>query len=484
VADIAAGNFSQARDQEIMDIILINPPHAITEKNMWRKIDRCLPPLGLASIAAFLENKDRKVEIIDVGAEGISLDALSRRLIMSQPVFVGITVTTVLFDQALAIAKACRKAIPAAKIIMGGVHPTIACEEVLANQEIDYVVRGEGEETCFELISRGRPENVAGLSFKSGGRTIHNPDRPFIQDINSLPIPAYHLLPIALYRPSTGNYKRLPAASIVSSRGCPGRCTFCFTDVMGKNLRYRSASRIIEEVKFLQKSYGIREISFYDDTFTANRKNLLEFCRLIRAEKLDITWSCMSRIDCVDPQIVKEMACAGCHQIGYGIESADKTILANINKAIDPEKVKEVIGFTKAAGLTARGMFMLGNPGETMETMRKTLKLAIDLDCDLAVFNIATPYPGTQMFKWADENGYLLTKDWSKYDLSRSVMRLPTVSLESVNEFYRYAYRKFYMRPRYIFKRLLRLSSPRELMAAVGFFTAMLKERFLDKKGR
>lgn len=460
------------------NIILINPAHVIARQNMWSKIDRCLPPLGLASLAAFLEEKKIKTSIIDMGAEAVPLDALAVRLKESCPAYVGITAATVLMDQVMAIAGTCRKVLPSAKIILGGPHATIAPEESLSNPDVDWVVRGEGEETLWELVRDGRPDAVAGVSYKSGGGLIHNPPRPFIRDIDSLPAPAYRLLPMRLYRPSTGNFKRLPAASIVSSRGCPGRCTFCFTEVMGATIRFRSASRIVDEIITLQNDYGIREISFYDDTFTANRRNVLEFCRLVQERKLDITWSCMSRINCVDPEIVSEMARAGCHQIGYGIESADEAIVTNINKRIDLGAVKEVVRFSKAAGLSVRGMFMLGNPGETVETMRKTLAFALDLDCDLAVFNIATPYPGCAMFDWAEKNGFLMTRDWSRYDLSRSVMRLPTVTPEEVDAFYHYAYRKFYFRPRYILKRLSRLSNFRELISSAGFLAFMIKNRF------
>jgi radical SAM superfamily enzyme YgiQ (UPF0313 family) len=244
---------------------------------------------------------------------------------------------------------------------------------------------------------------------------------------------------------------------------------------MGKRIRFRNAENIIGEIEMLIRDYKIKEISFYDDTFTANRNNVLKLCSLIKEKKLDITWSCMSRVDMIDVVLLKEMRSAGCHQIGYGIESADQEVLGNIKKQISFEKVKEAARLTRKAGIDFRGMFMFGNPGETSLTMKKTLQFAIDLNCDLAVFNITTPYPGTEMFDWADKNGYLLTYDWRKYDLSKQVMRLPTVGNEEVEYFYRYAYKKFYLRPGYILKKIFRLRNLLDLQSSAGFFWSLLK---------
>ena len=305
---------------------------------------------------------------------------------------------------------------------------------------------------------------------------MHNRQRAFIDDLDSLPYPAYHLLPIKHYRPSTGNYKRLPGMSIISSRGCPGRCTFCNTDACGKKVRFRSAENIIGEIELLQKKYGVREISFYDDTFTAFKANVLKFCRLIRDKKIDITFSCMSRVDMVDFETLKAMREAGCHQIGYGIESASPQIMAAIKKPITLERVKSAVDDTRRAKIDVRGMFMFGNPGETKETMEQTLRLAKELRCDIAVFNIATPYPGTEMFSWAKEKGYLMHEDWGRYDLSHCVMRLPTVAVEEIETFYRKAYRAFYMRLGYIVRRIFKMRTLDDWRVNISFFFTMLKQ--------
>ena len=461
-----------------MNLLLINPPHLIRTGNVWKKIARCLPPLGLGYIASFLENKGVKVAIIDFEAEGLDISELKSRIKQANPDYIGITATTVVISSAIEIAEIARQALSAAKIVIGGVHPTISPDEVLLKPCVDYVVRGEGEETLLELL-RGEPlDSIKGLSYRLDDKIIHNPLRDFIVDLDSLPHPAYHLLPMEKYRPSTANYRRLPATSIVASRGCPGRCTFCYTDVLGRRTRFRSAENIVSEIKLLRDNYGIKEISFYDDTFTANRQVVLDLCRLLKEQNLDITWACMSRIDMVDSALLKEMNAAGCHQIGYGIESADETILKNIKKPIPLERVKKVVRETHRAGIDVRGMFMFGNPGETKETMQKTLDFAVSLNLDIAVFNITTPYPGTEMFNWAKDNGYLLTLDWNDYDLSKCVMRLPTVEPKEVEHFYKYDYKKFYLRPPYIFKKLVTMRNFIDLRSDFRFFTSLVKEWF------
>lgn len=443
---------------------------------MWRKIGRCVPALGLGYIASFLEQKDYKVKIFDLAAENIDYKNLALRLINLRPRFIGLGATTVLIKQAIHLANICKEILPEAEIVLGGVHPSIFPEEALSFAWIDYIIRREGEFSLLELLAGNSPETIAGLSYKSGSKILHNPERPYIESLDSMPHPAYHLLPMRNYKPSTGNYRRLPAASIITSRGCPGRCTFCYTGTMGKRIRFRSAENILDEINLLIKDYEIKEINFYDDTFTANRQNVLRLCAALKKNKINISWTCMSRVDMVDSVLLKEMKSAGCHQIGYGIECADADVLTNINKHISPERVRKSVKETQGAGIDVRGMFMFGNPGETEETMEKTLRFAMSLNCDLAVFNITTSYPGTEMFNWAKKKRYLLTFDWEKYNLAQSVMQLPTVPAAKVESFYRLAYKRFYLRPAYIIRRVLKIRSLIDLWMDFRFFLSTIKE--------
>lgn len=459
-----------------MSVLLINPARTIRVGNVWRKINPELPPLGLGYVASFLEKQGVQVKIIDIGVEDISHSELQDMIREMKPDFIGIAANTVLIKSAIEVADAVRAVLPELKIVMGGVHPTIFPDEVLSNPSVDYVVRNEGEITFAELVSGKPVSEIHGLSYKINDKHIHNPARPFIENLDDMPHPAYHLLPMQKYHPSVGNYKRLPAASIITSRGCPGRCTFCYTGAHGKRIRFRSAESIINEIKLLTRDYGIKEICFYDDTFTANRENVIRFCRLVAQENIDITWTCMSRIDFVDEETLSLMGIAGCHQIGYGIESADENILNNIKKSIPLNEVQKVIKLTQKCGIDARAMFIFGSPGETEETMKKTLDFAIKIKPDLVVFNVTTPYPGTEMFAWAKEKGYLNTSDWSKYDLSQCVMNLPGLNREIVEKFYLMAYRKFYLRPSFLLKSLFKLKTPEDFRKNLTAFFSMLRK--------
>jgi len=219
-------------------------------------------------------------------------------------------------------------------------------------------------------------------------------------------------------------------------------------------MRYRSPQSIVNEISMLQKRYGIKEIGFYDDTFASAPARVRAFCELLLANKIRITWTCMSRINYADPVTLKAMAQAGCHMICYGVESANIEILKNIRKGINLDRVKPVVEMTQQAGIRTRLSFMYGNPGETMETMKETLSFALKMQPDLVQFNVTTPYPGTEMFKWADANGLLLTKDWSKYDFYNVVMHLPSLTAKEIHTFYRDSYRRFYRSPFFIRRQL------------------------------
>ena len=459
-----------------MRILLINPPWLFRKDNIWSQIAGIIPPLGLAQVAAYVEQYGIQVNILDTNAENISLSELGGRLKSYDfaPTIIGITATTSIIGQALETARICKESCPDAKIVFGGVHPSIFPGEVLSDVNVDFVIRREGEESFYELVSGRSHETILGLSYKYNGVIVHNKDREEIPDINKLPLPAYHLLQMNKYHPALGSYKQLPGTGIVTTRGCPGRCTFCFGNYLGAHIRVRSADKIFEEIKLLHSNYNIKEIAFYDDTFTAVKSNVIEFCRLLTQSGLRITWSCFARVDFIDKQLLEIMKKSGCHQICYGIESGSEEILKNINKKISLEKAKNAVTLTKQCGIETRATFMFGSPGETKETLEKTMNFALNLDPDIALFNIVTPYPGTEMYKWADEKGFLKTKDWSKYDLSHQILELPTIASGDLEDFYKHAYWRFYGRPVYLLKRLLKMTNLTTIIIGFKAIKAML----------
>jgi radical SAM superfamily enzyme YgiQ (UPF0313 family) len=251
--------------------------------------------------------------------------------------------------------------------------------------------------------------------------------------------------------------------------------------MFGEKIRYLSAENIYQQIIYLQTNYGIREISFYDDTFTANLRRVEKLCQLIISNHMDISWSCFARVDTVNPGILQLMKAAGCHQIMYGFETTDEKVLNAVNKRVQLNQYENVISWTREAQIDIRGAFMLGSPEETQASMEATIAYAKKIDIQYAIFNITTPFPGTELFNWAVQTGTLRHKRWAEYDLSHVILSLPSVSQQKVQDYYKKAYREFYFRWSYILPRLLNIRTVDDLMvyftAAKGFIFNVLKSK-------
>ncbi len=461
-----------------MKVLLVNSPWQKVKTNLWRYVSGVSPNSGLASLAAYILQAGAEVDFIDAPAEGLSPEEVPSGAKFGDYDYIGISSASGAFPLALLTAKVLKSAFPQAKIVLGGCHPTAMPDEALSSHDVDFIVRGEGEETFLELISGKDPEKISGLSYRIENEHMHNPGRELLPDLDVLPVPAYHLLPMHLYRPPLGGYRATPAISMMTARGCPGRCTFCFHRLWGGKVRSRSPEKVMEEIDYLRNSFGIREVTFYDDTFTFNKKRTRELCLKLAGLRPKLSWACEARVDTVDTETLGLMAEAGCHQVCFGIESASNEVLENLNKRINLDMAGGVVREAQKAGMNVRCAFMIGNPGDNRETMEQTLKLARDLKPDVVQFNITTPFPGTEMFDWADEKGCLITKDWSFYDHAHAVMNLPGAPPELVEDYYNRSHRNFYMRPEFIVKKALKIRSPGEAwMNAKAFFSILLQPR-------
>jgi radical SAM superfamily enzyme YgiQ (UPF0313 family) len=461
-----------------LDILLINPPWLTKDGTIWHGVQSTSPPLGLLHVAAYAEQQGRAVHVLDANAEQLGLEDIGRVIRRHRPAWVGLTAVTAQIGPAHRVAEIVKKAAPDSKVVIGGAHATALPDEVLQDLHVDYVIRGEGELSFLALVDGQPRDGIGGLTYRGdrpGSPVCHNPEDEPISDLDALPPPAYHLIRFDRYKPAVGAYRRLPALAMTVTRGCPGKCTFCSS--AQTPLRTHSAERIVDQLEQLQRRYGIREVSFYDDTFTVFKKNVSRLCDLMVARRLDLTWSCFARTDCVSASLLAKMKLAGCHQILFGIESADPRILENIRKPIDIGRTQRAVRLVREAGIEVRAAFMFGNPGETVESLHRTIAFAKRLDPDIAVFNMTTPYPGTQMFDWAKRHGYLRTLDWNDYDLANAVMELPTISSVQLNRLYKVAYRSFYLRPSYLLRRLLRLRSPADVKVSVQALRSILSVR-------
>jgi len=444
------------------NILLIDPPWVIqSKKNLWKRVGSCLPSIGLSYIAASLEKEGHCVKYIDSTAEELGVNdfpkiAANMKERGYSPDFVGITATTALINNAYTIAQIFKKEFPDAKIVLGGVHPSVMPDESI--QYADFVVVGEGEIAFCELANGKKLNAIKGIAYKDKKGAHFNKLREQLADLDALPMPAYHLLPMKKYHPAVGTYKRLPAMSMISSRNCSGCCTYCFH--LHRRVTFRSAENILKEVKLLFERYGIREIQFYDDNFLLYKNNVLRFCELLKKEGIDITWSCFARIDAItrnqkaDIGYLKALKKAGLHLILFGVETADEKIMKSIKKNLDLRDVRPTIDACRKAGIETRCSYMFGNQGETEESCRKTIRFAISADSDTVQFNIATAYPGTEFYKWAKENGYLINKGWANFNMSDKVIELPTISNKKLDYYYALGHRKFYLRPKIILRRM------------------------------
>ncbi|MGB5218125.1 MAG: radical SAM protein [Smithella sp.] len=447
-----------------MNFVFINPPRKIAANNIWSIINAEHPPLGIALLSAIWDAQGHTSQIIDAAALKLSLPDIIAGINPAAD-YIGLTATTPEISSATAIARGIRDKFHDIKIVMGGVHPTIFHEELVRNKICDMVVRNEGEIFVTEL-AKGTPMHlIPNLTWRNQqDEIIINPDAEAYVNLDHLPFPAYEKLPMHLYHSALGAAQCKPSIGMVTSRGCPGHCTFCFSGMFGSQIRLMSPSRVIEHIELLQKKYGIREISFYDDTFTANKKNVVALCQLMLEKKIRLSWSCFARVDTVTPDLLLLMNKAGCHQIMYGFETPDENILKSIDKRITPDQFQNAVTWTRAAKINIRGAFMLGNPGETEAGMQKTIDYAKNADIQLAVFNITTPYPGTTMYKEFQKKKSLLHQNWDLYNLGEPVLKLDTVSDQVVKKYYYKSYRGFYLRPIFILRHIFTVRTFSEVL--------------------
>jgi anaerobic magnesium-protoporphyrin IX monomethyl ester cyclase len=377
-----------------MRIALVSPK--------WNKKANDYPPLGLAYLAAVLERDGHQVRVFDFGLDpDTPLEDDVRRTCAFDPHIVGITTMTSVYHSALETATLL-KAYLGRPIVIGGPHPTVYPNRVLAESPvIDYVVRGEGEETTRDLVHALDGGNrdlgmINGLTYRFRGEIVSNPDRALISDLDGLPFPARHLFDLERYGLCTPEGQ--PMATILSSRGCPYNCSYCFKGIVGRTYRQRSPGNIIAELRQVIDQYGIRNFYFIDDLFTIDLRRLNVLMEQVIAEELHIRWQCLGRVDRVNAEILRKMYAAGCRRIHYGIESGNQEVLDRIGKGIQLEQIRQAVHWTQEAGIEAKGYFMLGLPGDTEETMEQTIDLAADLNLDEAMFSLTTPFPGTRLW--------------------------------------------------------------------------------------
>lgn len=454
-----------------MKVLLINPKSGI-EKPMM--------PLGIGYLAAFLLKNNIDVDIIDASAEDISYEKLVNKTLEIKPDLVGISMLTPTFQSSKKTIEMIKEKLPDVKIVVGGPHASALPQEVMNEiPEIDFLVCKEGEHTSLELVNaiknNGDLSKIKGLVYRDKGKIMQNPPRAVIEDLDTIPFPAREKFPMHLYKTHPPYGRKNPIVNIITSRGCPYSCAYCSKSVFGKRLRMVSPKRVVDEMELVIKKYNAKEIRFYDDDFTLDMDRAEKICDEMLDRKIKILWSCTTRVDLVNENLLRKMKKAGCWLISYGVESSNQKFLDEIGKGITIEQIRKAFKLTKEIGIKTLAFFMLGLPGETKETIEDNIKFSIELDPDFVNWSLTTIFPDTPLVNiikehmkkkgrivpYTQKGKEVYRLDWNKEPL---YVYEENFTIDELQDYIRQAYKRFYFRPKYILKQLFKMKSPSELI--------------------
>lgn len=469
-------------------ILFLKPPLSLKELyNDLSEGGSELPPIGLCNLAAVTRKEGYKTKILDALALKLNIKQTVKIILENNPDYLGISSTTLDIFNSVKVANMVKRRNKYIKIILGGPHITSLPEETMKKFScFDIGVIGEGENTIIELLKildkKKSLRKIKGLIVKGKKKLIKTKPRPFIKNLDKLPMPAWDLLPnlVKYYQPAADSLHRSPATLLITSRGCSGRCNFCDRSVFGNCCRGHSAEYVIKMIKYLQKNYGIKDLFIEDDNFLLFKPRLKKICKLIKKQRIDITFSCMGRVDTVDEEILNDLKGAGCWQINYGCESGSQKLLDLMKKNTKVKQVERAIKLTKKAGIRVKGLFMLGNLGETKETIKQTLKFIKKLPLDDFHMTYYTPFPGSEASKYAHKYGNY-DSDWKKINMFNSNNFVPFgFTKKELEKWYKKIWKSFYLRPRIILYYLLKMKNPylrkKIIRGGISFLKFLLKK--------
>lgn len=470
-----------------MKLLLVMPAggqtHSNVTPNSYRDLDIGLyPPLGLMYVGAYIQKySSHDVQILDMDAERMGYAELGAEISRRQPDIVGIYITSFTIYDSYKVAQEAKKVDSKIAVVMGGPHVDIYTEETLDLPCVDYLVLGEGEVTVTELLNSLQESsdlsNISGIAYKKDGQRVVTPRRALHHSLDSLPFPARRLVPYQRYYSliGTGNV----STTMMATRGCPSGCNFCYVQY-GKTFRTRSAKNVADEIEACVKM-GIREFFFFDENFTLNKRNVLAICEEIINRKLEICFDVRSRVNTVDENLLRKLKEAGCERIQFGVESGTPEILKAMNKNITVEEARKAFKLAKEVGLTTYADFMIGYPGESLDQIMRTIEFTTELDPEFVQYGITSLFPRTKIYHEALEKGILKEDPWREVAKNPVSDFLPPLasenfSREELERLQRLAYRRFYIRPKYILRRLRKVNSPLQLFRQARAGLSILTE--------
>ncbi|HPQ39388.1 MAG TPA: radical SAM protein [bacterium] len=434
------------------------------------KVAPSLLPVSLVYLAGYMEKMGYPVRIFDGQVEPMNHRTIRQVMDTFQPDVVGITCMTPMVTETHMVAQIVKSGTRPPLVVAGGIHPSIMPEDVISDPNIDVIVRGEGEITFHELLESwpdGDLESIRGLTIRRDGGIFHTPDRPLLDDLDSLPLPARHLVNYEGYHQIPDAVFAEPLREILTSRGCPFQCIFCSARfISGYKYRYHSPERVLEEVDLLVNKYNARQIAVLDDNFVVDRQRTVDICEglLRRGIHKKVVWTTAARADQVDYELMKLMKEAGFQLISFGVETGSPRLLKMIKKGETMDQIARAVEDAHRARLKVRGTLILGLPGETREESRATIDWAKKLRLDFAKFSLATPYPGTVLYDIAVKQG-MRTDDWSHFSSMAGFADYDPVFVpegrdaREMARLQKQAMREFYMRPHQILSLLKNITS-------------------------
>ncbi|KJU87672.1 Fe-S oxidoreductase [Candidatus Magnetobacterium bavaricum] len=400
------------------------------------------------------------------------------------PHIVFFSTSTCTIDKDLLIAKAAKEVIPSVITVAIGTHVMALPEDTMRSSGcLDIAIyTGEWESASLEIVKNSmNPEKTRGIFYRnSNGDIIKTDSQPLITNLDLLGFPSHDKIERALYRDPTT--KRFPKTIVMGQKACINNCSFCCQPAFfgAPTIRKRSIESFLDELKWVE-ALGFKELMFNDATLTADMEWATSLFEGMINSNIDLIWNCSTRADRINPEIVKLMKRAGCHTVALGMESVDSVVLKNIRKQIRPDQIKNAVSLMRKEGIDTLIFCVVGFPGETEESIKKTISFLKDLDTTFITLGIAVPTPGTDFYKYVEENNYLLTKDWSLYDpMKKPVFSYPDLSDEQIGYYSAYGLRQFYLRPEYILKRLLSIKNLNQLGTYLKSFVGFLRRYVLS----
>lgn len=436
------------------------------------------PPSDLAQAASIIREYADDISIVDFMISDFSEKEALEKIIGFNPSVIILQSSTPALKNDLLFCHSLKRAMPETVIVFFGLHASVRPDDILS-EEIEFAVRSEPEKTLSELIRSLKDnakgfEDIKGLSYWKNGRTFHNPDREYVEDLDSFPFPARDLLQNDKY---IMPYNQEPFAIINVSRGCPYRCIFCTSGFYyGRSWRCRSPENIVSEIEDVLAKYKINNFLFLSDTFNFDREFVFKLCRLIIDKRFGIKWVCNSRVDKLDEELALQMRKAGCWLVSLGIESASGLILEKIKKNITVYQSQKAVDVAKRAGIKTLCYFVFGLPGENADTMKETIKFIKNTAMDFVYIYSATPFPGTEFYNQARDNKWLVSKNWNRYLHGLSdVISYPSLTNIQIREAVTKAYYSFYLRPRVFWETLISIRSPKQFIVFIKIGFGILK---------